>query len=392
MSAEQNLVSDTTNLVMFPLTGDALLGIFHLLSINPLLPAGTACQLIWSFHQGNSPLWPLQAGTETSPFHENRGSLSGWDIFSLLVENVMSGFPSSSQSEPFFTCVEDGFHMDFRYKVQKYNGTNKKILREGKDSLYWRFHQVNPLALRLFLEGSARLANAYLGVVRLSVGPTDFQEISMPDLKVRYLENSQRNCAGEGELTFGEVEEAFEGKAEELGPRNSLVAMFLGGSKGKVRDLVAQSTLLLRPQNPESSQKTPKFTPHNFLEGLPPQEYFSQAELERYGTILQGTEVRETVEKDMRKSLMDLTLQYDGTVRMSTQGQVVQFRYSPSLPQEEPLKVQPGDSVGLMAVHAIIKPVSQLTLDLKHGGDLRRDSNELLMKKLKVHLDPLTVL
>lgn len=211
-----------------------------------------------------------------------------------------------------------------------------------------------------------RNAHDYMAARGFSVGVDDFL------VKVPYQ--------GADQSTLGRVAATI---ADHVPRDNRVRQMVDAGSKGGVMNLVQlfacvgyQSVAGVGAQPPGKTNAS-SFVAHSFVEGLTEDEFWMHATASREGMIQTAVKTADAgyLMRRMVKSLENISVQYDGTVRTSC-GSVVQFSYGSdgvdpvTARFARPRQIEPGEAVGILCAQAVGHKLTQLTLDTFHKAGI----------------------
>lgn len=164
---------------------------------------------------------------------------------------------------------------------------------------------------------------------------------------------------------------------------NRVRQMVAAGSKGSVMNLVQlfacvgyQSVAGTGAVLPGGRQGS-SFVHSSFVQGLTPDEFWMHASASREGMIQTAVKTADAgyLMRRMVKSLENISVRYDGTVRSSC-GSIVQFAYGSdgvdpvTARYRSPRPVEPGEPVGIICAQAIGQKLTQLTLDTFHRAGI----------------------
>ena len=147
---------------------------------------------------------------------------------------------------------------------------------------------------------------------------------------------------------------------------NALAVMVRGGTRGSAINLTQllscvgfQSVLGTGTQSPVTRPESSPFVSRSFTQGLTEDDMWHHCVAAREGmieTAIKTAVVGYTMRK-LVKSMENLAVEYDGTVRTCRGGNVVQFRATHG---------EPGEAVGVLAAQSIGQPLTQITLNTFH--------------------------
>lgn len=190
--------------------------------------------------------------------------------------------------------------------------------------------------------------------------------------------------AGADRLTLGQVAATV---MDAVPASNRMRQMVAAGSKGSAVNLVQlfacvgyQSVAGVGAALPHTSSRvgaSSSFVHHSFVEGLTEDEFWMHASASREGMIQTAVKTADAgyLMRRMVKSLEDVTVRYDNTVRTSCNS-VVQFCYGSdgvdpvTARYQKPRQVEPGEPVGILCAQAIGHRLTQLTLDTFHKAGI----------------------
>ena len=224
-----------------------------------------------------------------------------------------------------------------------------------------------PKASIQFLELCQKIANKFLLFKGVSAGISD--TICSSDIKnkiqkiIKDMKTNIENILQQNKKFEGEIDKILEFKCnselnnacseagkivkDSLSYKNNLYNMVSSGSKGNITN-ISQIMAIVGQQNVEGkrisfdfknrtlphyqefdySPESKGFIKHSFIEGLTPQEFFFHAKAGREGIIDTAIKTAETgyIQRRLVKSLEDIKIEYDRTVRNS-KGNIIQFLY-----------------------------------------------------------------
>ena len=292
-------------------------------------------------------------------------------------------------------------------------------------------NKINPKKALDFLNNCQKLINNFILLKGWTVGISDL--ICDDELKeqIKEILNDNKdyikeikeiifkNKKGKLELQPGKTKlESFEIKINEqlnnvrqtagnlvqknLDNKNHLKNMVSSGSKGKsininqIMSFVGQENVegkripfnfeqrtLPHFQKNDYEIESRGFIQNSFLEGLNPYEFFFHAMSGREGIIDTSIKTAEIgyIERKLMKSLEDIIIEYDNTVRDSNKN-IIQFLYG-----EDGKNGCPGEMVGSLASQSIGERITQMTLNTFHLAGVSSANVTLGVPRLKEILD-----
>ena len=287
-----------------------------------------------------------------------------------------------------------------------------------KDSIFFSIlHDFGEDAALDAMNRLARLISRYLSSQGFSIGVSDVKPgISLTSKKNELIEKAYADCDDKiAEYCNGKLEpsgaynaeqtlekeisnaltrvrkEAGEQCSQQLSKNNAALVMATCGSKGTTINVSQMVTLVGQqiinqervqegfqdrtlPHFPRNSRQPPSkgFVRNSFYSGLTPSELFFHAMSGREGLVDTAVKTAETgyMSRRLMKSLEDVSIQYDLTVRNST-GALVQFRYGDDALDPTSMEGQ-ARPVNLEHVYTHVEVTEPLYVNLRPRADLSR--------------------
>jgi DNA-directed RNA polymerase II subunit RPB1 len=363
----RQIISPANNKSIIGIFQDSLLGSFRLTRSDIKFDMRTAMNLLMSSKKINPKI-----------FKNPKKMLSSFDVLSEILPPISAHFKNGQSSE------DPNNYIDIVAGDFKKGQIDKDVLGSGKGLIQSIYNDYGYQAASDFIDNLQNIVTDYMKLSSYSVGISDLisnvetnkkiadtilskKRIVTDLINETHIGAFENNTGKSNEIEFetrvnaqltAALNEAGKIGRNSLSSDNRFVIMVSSGSKGKNLN-IAQMISCLGQQNVDGkripygfenrtlphykkfddSPEARGFVESSFIQGLTPEELFFHAMGGRVGLIDTAVKTSQTgyIQRRLIKSLEDLKLCYDGTVR-NNKNKIIQFSYGDD--NFDPIKVE----------------------------------------------------